>query len=104
MLWERPYGPAFSGLSDMRQPRRTPFTMNDKRTTITLPGEFGARLSDYGRQHPEYMIAQFRLYALDMKRLAEKILDASDESFHVETHAGVYKRKNVVILQEGKKQ
>jgi hypothetical protein len=77
--------------------------MGDRMTSINLPGEFGSGLAEYGRQTVPQMIRAIRDHARLQKAQAEKLLAAADADFCVETYKGVCVRRNIEVLQDGRK-
>ena len=74
--------------------------MAERMTSIHLPGLPGAGFAHYGRHTPEHMISLIRQHAATELRIAQMILDASDEAFQVETYTGVHVQRNVEVIQK----
>ncbi len=73
--------------------------MSDRFTSVHLPGIFGSGVADWGRRTVPEMIAQLRSKAEHDKAIAEAILSASDDQFHVETYVGVHRRRDRSVMQ-----
>lgn len=78
--------------------------MSDRMTSVHLNGlPMGAGYAEWGLREPKEMIGYLRQIARQQLLEAEKILAASDEDFRVETYVGVHVRRQLRVLQEGKK-
>lgn len=73
--------------------------MSDRLTSICLPGK-SVGVADYGLRTVPEMIAFIRARAVAMKAEAEAILNASDNSFRVDTYVGIHARRGLKILQQ----
>lgn len=76
--------------------------MSEHMTSIHLPGVRDSGYADWGSRSVTEMIALLRQKARDERAVAEAILAASDDDFHVETYYGVYVHRNAEILQNGR--
>lgn len=76
--------------------------MSDRMTSVHLPesgsGTFSSGFADYGRRDPAEMIARLREIARLERETAQRIIDAPDEAFIVETYTGHYVQRNRVRL------
>ena len=77
--------------------------MSERMTAINLPGTWGAGIADHGRKTVPEMLVLVREYAESMRVTADAILSATDADFRVESYVGPYARRNLEILQQGKK-
>ena len=72
--------------------------MSERMTSVRLDGEgrgmFAAGFADYGRRDPAEMIERLRKIARTERDHAQRILDAADDDFIVETYVGVHVRRN----------
>lgn len=76
--------------------------MSERFTSIRLRDVFGSGIADRGRLPVPEMIEQVRRWATHNKTVAEAILNAPGEDFHVATYIGAYVEKNREVLQEGR--
>lgn len=78
--------------------------MSEKMTQIGLRGPgHGAGLANWGDLPLEEMIRQYRAKARRDLLIAEAILAASDEDFHIRVVRGPSVQHHIKTLQEGKK-
>lgn len=71
-------------------------------TGIHLIGSPWNGLANWGKRTPKEMIEWARSIAVVDKAIAEQILAASDEDFHVTTFIGVHVQKKREVLQKGR--
>ena len=77
--------------------------MADRLTAIHLPGvPKGYGLAHHGRSSAAAMVDAIRHKARQELDAAQAILAAKPEDFRVETYLGVYRRRQIEVLQEGK--
>ncbi|QYF98470.1 hypothetical protein [Microbacterium sp. PAMC21962] len=76
--------------------------MSDQMTSVHLPesgsGTFSSGFADHGRRDPAEMIARLRAIARRDLDTAQRIIDAPDEAFIVETYTGHHVQRNRVRL------
>ena len=77
--------------------------MSERMTSINLPGHFGAGYAYWGRKTVAEMIKLIREHAELAKHDAEAILAAKDSDFYICTHRGVYVKRDITVLQQGRK-
>lgn len=70
--------------------------MAERMTSVTVPGSGHVGFADYGRRDPASMIEQLRKIAESERDAAQRVLDADDSTFVVETYTGI-------IVQRGRK-
>lgn len=71
-------------------------------TGVSLPGVRGAGWADWGRKEPSEMIAAIRRYAKSQIEWAQKVLEADDADFRVDTYLGPHAQRNREVLQDGR--
>ena len=76
---------------------------SNRMTCARLPGVQGSGWADYGRLPPDAIIKQARLHAAYMKSIADAVLSAPDDAFLVETYVGSHVRKDLEIIQPGRR-
>lgn len=70
--------------------------MSSKLTTVRpRKGRNGVGFTDHGTHSREEMIAQMRRHYQRQLEEAQYALELSDDELIVETHTGVYRRRNV---------
>lgn len=71
--------------------------MSRRLTSVRLRDSSGRDMSiaDNGRKTRREMIDSIRKYAADQIRMAQRILDADDKDFIVETYTGVHYNRNI---------
>ena len=74
--------------------------MSARMTSIHLPGIFGSGVADWGKNTIPEMVALLRSKAEQDKAVAEAIISASDDQFHVETYIGVHAKRHRMVLQK----
>jgi hypothetical protein len=57
-------------------------------------------IAEAGEQTVARMLERYRNYAAHQVAVYQAVLDAPDEAFQIEAYDGVYRRKNVEVLQE----
>lgn len=76
--------------------------MSERMTSIHLPNlPYHAGRAEWGRVPAAEMIAIIRRSAERDKEVAEAILAAADEDFHIETYLGVNVKRNREVIQDG---
>lgn len=68
--------------------------MTDRMTEVSVPGSGHRGLADFGRRDPVEMIERLREMARREIIAAQKVLDAPDEDFVVETYRGFVVQHN----------
>ena len=68
--------------------------MAERMTSVTVPGTGHTGFAMHGRVAPAEMIARLRAEASAERDAAQRVLDAPDTAFVVETYTGVHVQRN----------
>lgn len=68
--------------------------MAERMTSVTVPGSGRVGFADYGRRDPASMIARLRKIAESERDAAQRVIDADDSQFVVETYVGVHVQRD----------
>jgi|GEM_PF-2475100 len=68
--------------------------MSERMTSVQVPGTGHIGFADYGRVEPAHMIARLREIARVEMEAAQRVLEAPDCAFVVETYTGIHVQRD----------